>query len=110
MSDLWRETMVAGFRDTVMQIVLVLPRLLALLTFLSLGLLAAWSVKVLTLRVLRTFGFDLFCERLGIVQPLSQAGVRRPVSLVVSGVLFWIVFLLFAFMGVAAMNLPATAN
>ena len=32
MSDLWRETMVAGFRDTVMQIVLVLPRLLALFT------------------------------------------------------------------------------
>ncbi|HQR13419.1 MAG TPA: hypothetical protein PLZ37_02605 [Nitrospira sp.] len=110
MSDLWRETMVAGFRDTVMQIVLVLPRLLALMTFLGLGLLAAWTVKGLTLRVLRTFGFDSFCERLGIVQLLSQAGVRRSVSLVVSSLLFWIVFLLFAFMGVDAMNLPATAN
>ncbi|HET9397168.1 MAG TPA: hypothetical protein VFO36_14060, partial [Nitrospiraceae bacterium] len=53
---------------------------------------------------------DTFCERLGVAQPLSQAGVRRPVSLVVSRVLFWIVFLLFAFMGVDAMNLPATAH
>ena len=88
MSDLWRETMVAGFRDTVMQIVLVLPRLLALLTFLALGLLTAWFVRVLALRVLKTFGFDTFCERLGVAQPLSQAGVRRPVSLVVSRVLF----------------------
>ena len=110
MSDLWRETMVAGFRDTLMQILQVLPRLLALLTFLALGLLTAWVVRMLVLRVLRTFGFDTFCERLGVAQPLSQAGVRRPVSLVVSRVLFWIVFLLFAFMGVDAMNLPATAH
>ncbi|MBA2487219.1 MAG: hypothetical protein H0V35_14220 [Nitrospira sp.] len=110
MSDLWRDTMIAGFRDTVMQIVLVLPRILALLTFLALGLMAAWFIRMLTLRVLRTFGFDAFCERLGLAQPLSQAGVKQPVSLVVSRVLFWIVFLLFTFMGVDAMNLPATAN
>ncbi len=110
MSDLWRETMVAGFRDTVIQILQVLPRILALLTFLALGLMAAWIIKILTLRVLRTFGFDSFCERMGIAQPLSQAGVRQPVSMVVSRVLFWIVFLLFTFMGVDAMNLPATAN
>ncbi len=110
MSDLWRETMVAGFRDTVMQIVLVLPRLLALFTFIVLGLLAAWLVKVLTVRLLRAFRFDVFCERLGMSQPLSQAGIKQPVSLVVSRVLFWIVFLLFTFMGVDAVNLPATAN
>ncbi|HVG01583.1 MAG TPA: hypothetical protein VM842_01780, partial [Nitrospira sp.] len=77
---------------------------------LALGLVTAWFVRMLALRVLRTFGFDTFCERLGVAQPLSQAGVRRPVSLVVSRVLFWIVFLLFAFMGVDAMNLPATAH
>ena len=110
MSDLWRETMVAGFRDTVMQIVLVLPRLLALFTFIVLGLLAAWLVKMLTVRVLRAFRFDVFCERLGMSQPLSQAGIKQPVSLVVSRVLFWIVFLLFTFMGVDAVNLPATAH
>ena len=45
MSDLWRDTMVAGFRDTIMQILLVLPRLLALLTFLALGLVFAWLVS-----------------------------------------------------------------
>lgn len=110
MSDLWRDTMVAGFRDTIMQIVLVLPRILALLTFLALGITAAWVVKTLASRVLRTFRFDLFCERLGIAQPLSQAGIRQPISAVVGRILFWIVFLLFTFMGVDALNLPATAN
>jgi mechanosensitive ion channel-like protein len=110
MSDLWRDTMVAGFRDAVMQILLVLPRLLALVTFLSIGLLMAWLVKALTVRVLTAFRFDRLCERCGLDTALAQAGIKQPVSVVLSRVLFWTVFLLFAFMGVDAVNLPATAN
>jgi hypothetical protein len=102
--------MVAGFRDTIVQILLVLPRLLALLTFLFLGFVVAWLVKVLTLRLLAAFRFERLCERFGLNKPLAQAGIRQPVTVVVSRVLFWIVFLLFAFMGVDAVNLPATAN
>ena len=71
MSDLWRDTMVAGFRDTIMQILLVLPRLLALLTFLALGLVFAWLVKSLTVRLLTAFRFDRICERFGMNKPLA---------------------------------------
>jgi hypothetical protein len=110
MSELWRDTMIAGFRDTVMQILLVLPRLLALATFVALGLLMAWLVKQLTVRLLTAFRFDRLCERFGLNKPLAQAGVKQSVSIVVSRVLFWVVFLLFAFMGVDAVNLPATAH
>ncbi|HJR75811.1 MAG TPA: hypothetical protein VJ805_02525 [Nitrospiraceae bacterium] len=110
MSDLWRDTMIAGFRDTVMQILLVLPRLLALVTFLLIGLAMAWLVRMLTVRVLTAFRFDRLCERFGLNKPLAQAGIKQPVSIVLSRVLFWMVFLLFAFMGVDAVNLPATAN
>jgi hypothetical protein len=110
MSDLWRDTMVAGFRDTVMQILLVLPRLLALVTFLVVGLAAAWLVRMLAVRLLTAFRFDRLCERFRLNKPLAQAGIKQPVSIVVSRVLFWMVFLLFAFMGVDAVNLPATAN
>jgi hypothetical protein len=110
MSDLWRDTMIAGFRDAVMQILLVLPRLLALVTFLLIGLAMAWLVRVLTVRVLTAFRFDRLCERLRLDQPLAQAGIKQPASVVLGRILFWTVFLLFAFMGVDAVNLPATAN
>ena len=110
MSDLWRDTMIVGFRDAVMQILLVLPRLLALVTFLLIGLAMAWLVRVLTVRVLTAFRFDRLCERLGLDQPLAQAGIKQPASVVLGRILFWTVFLLFAFMGVDAVNLPATAN
>ena len=80
MSDIWRDTMVAAFRDTMVQIMLVLPKLLALLTFILLGIAAAWLVKVLTVRVLAAFRFDALCERFGLSTALSKAGVRRSVS------------------------------
>jgi hypothetical protein len=83
---------------------------LALATFIVLGWLAAWLVKLLTVRLLTAFRFDRLCERFGLNKPLAQAGIRQPVSVVVSRVLFWMVFLLFAFMGVDAVNLPATAH
>jgi hypothetical protein len=60
--------------------------------------------------VLTAFRFDRLCERLGLDQPLAQAGIKQPASVVLGRILFWTVFLLFAFMGVDAVNLPATAN
>ena len=84
MSDLWRDTMIAGFRDAVMQILLVLPRLLALATFLLVGLAMAWLVRALMVRVLTAFRFDRLCERFGLNQPLAQAGIKQPASVVLS--------------------------
>ncbi len=83
-----------------MQILLVLPRLLALVTFLSIDAYGmAWSP--LTVRVLTAFRFDRLCERCGLDTALAQAGIKQPVSVVLSRVLFWTVFLP-AFMGVDA--------
>lgn len=110
MSDIWRDTMVAAFRDTMVQIMLMLPKLLALFTFILLGLVVAWLVKVLTVRVLAAFHFDALCERFGLSTALSKAGMRRSVSQVAGRLLFWTVFLLFTFMGVDAVDLPATAT
>ena len=101
MSDLWRETMVAGFRDTIMQIVLVLPKLLALFTFCHWGF---WRHGCQDIGRPRAQGHShsTHFASVGHSQPLSQAGVST------AGVhggqpdLFWVVFLLFAFMGVDA--------
>ena len=50
MSTLWQEAMIEVFRETTLRIAHLLPKLLALVTFLALGLAAAWLIKVLTLR------------------------------------------------------------
>jgi len=110
MRDMWQEAMVEAFRETTKQIALFLPKLLALLTFLALGLAAGWLVKFLLLRILKALRFDPLCERLGLSPALAKAGMKQPVSHLVGRLSFWVVFLLFSFMGIDALDLPAMAN
>lgn len=110
MSTLWEDAMIEAFRETAREIALFLPKLLALLTFLVLGVAAAWLVRFLLLRILKAVRFDLLCERFGLGQALAKAGIKQPLSHLVARLSFWVIFLVFALMGVDALALPATAN
>jgi Mechanosensitive ion channel, conserved TM helix len=110
MSEMWQDAMVEGFREMMKQIALFLPKLMALLTFLVLGLVIGWFVRFLLMRTLKTFRFDQLCEQLGLAPALGKAGMKQPVSHLIGRLSFWIVFLLFTFMGIDALDLPATAN
>lgn len=110
MSELWQETMVDAFRETMKRMALFIPKLMALLTFLLIGWAAAALVRFLFMRILIACRFDPLCERLGLAAALGKAGMKHPVSHIVGRMSFWIIFLLFAFMGIDALDLPATAN
>ncbi|MEP6959569.1 MAG: hypothetical protein ABI980_12635 [Nitrospirota bacterium] len=110
MSMLWQEAMLEAFRETTMRMAHLLPKLLALLTFLALGLAVGWLVKIFLLRVLRAFRFDALCERFGLGSSLAKAGTMQSASNLVGRLAFWVVFLLFAVMGIDALDLTATAN
>jgi hypothetical protein len=110
MSTLWQEAMIEAFRETTLRIAHLLPKLLALLTFLALGLAVGWLIKVLLLRLLRAFRFDAMCERFGLGSSLAKTGTQQSPSHLIGRLSFWLVFLLFAFMGIDALDLTATAN
>lgn len=110
MSILWQDAMLEAFRETTLRIAHFLPKLLALLTFLALGVAAGWLVKVLLLRLLRAFRFDALCERFGLGSSLGNAGTKQSISHLIGRLSFWLVFLLFAFMGIDALDLTTTAN
>jgi hypothetical protein len=110
MNEMWQDAMLEAFRETSRKLGLFLPKLLALLTFLALGVLAGWLVKTLLMRLLSALRFDAFCERLGLMPALVRAGMLQPASALIGRLSFWTVFLLFTLMGIDALNLPATAN
>jgi hypothetical protein len=110
MKEMWQDAMLEAFHETSRRLGLFLPKLLALLTFLALGMVAGWLVKVLLMRLLSALRFDAFCERMGLMQALARAGVVRPASSLIGQLSFWTVFLVFALMGIDALSLPATAN
>jgi hypothetical protein len=110
MSEMWQEAMVAAFREMTSRGVLFLPKLMAMVTFLLLGLVMGWFTKLLLMRVLHVVRFQILCERLGLAPALAKAGMKQGVPDLIGRLSFWIVFLFFAFMAVDALDLPATAN
>jgi hypothetical protein len=110
MKEMWQDAMLEAFHETSRRLGLFLPKLLALLTFLALGVFAGWLVNMLLMRLLSALRFDAFCERMGLTPALVRAGVVRPASSLIGRLSFWIVFLVFTLMGIDALSLPATAN
>lgn len=110
MNDIWGEAMVEAFRDMMKRVVLFLPKLLALISFILLGVIVGLLIKAVLQRVLKVVRIDLLSERWGLQGALAKAGFRQPLSQIVGRVTFWIVFVMFVFMGVDALDLPATAG
>lgn len=109
MDDLWGDAMVEAFRDMTMRIAVIMPRLLALLSFVVLGLLVGGLTKAVLQRLLKALRLDVLSERWGIQAALARAGVKQPLSQMAGRLAFWFVFIVFIFMGVDSLNLPATA-
>jgi hypothetical protein len=66
MSTLWQEAMLEAFRETSLRIAHLLPKLMVLLTFLSICLAAGWVVNFLFLSVFRALSFVGLWERFGL--------------------------------------------
>src|SRR5574337_127105 len=110
MSELWRQAMIDVVRDTTQRVTHFLPNLFAMVTLLAIGLVAGSIGKALLHRILTVFRFDPLCERWGVTQAMAKAGVKRPCSQLVGGLSFWVAFLLFAFMGIDALDLPTVTR
>ena len=110
MSDLWGDAMVEAFRDMMKRMLLLLPKLLALISFVLLGLVIGLAVKTILTKLLKAVRIDVLSERWGVQPALAKAGFKQPLSQVIGRVTFWAVFVMFTFMGIDALDLPATAG
>ncbi len=110
MGDVWQQTVVGAFQETMQRLAMFFPNILAMLSLLGLGILAGWVAKVLLSRLLKALKFNTLCDRSGLSRAFSKGGVTRPGSELVGRLVFWMIFLLFSFMAVDALNLQATAN
>lgn len=107
MTEFWQQAVVESFRDTARGIAAFLPKFLLLISFLVIGVLVGWILKVVLLRLLSAARLDRLSERAGLTSALSRGGVRQPPSQILGALTFWAVFLFFVFAGVNVLNLPA---
>lgn len=82
----------------------LLPRLLALLALLLVGLVAAWVVRRITQWILGFFRFQEVARRLGLVNAFSAMRVHRPLPVLLSDLAYVLVLVAFLVVGLDALD------
>jgi len=106
MTEFWRDLVVAALRDLGITLAAVVPRILAMLTLLGLGLIIGWVAGVILARIARAARLDERSRTWGLTAALSRGSVNRAPSQVLRLLVFWGIFVIFATMGIEAMALP----
>jgi hypothetical protein len=102
----WRELVVTALRDLGLTLAAVVPRVLAMITLLALGLILGLVVGALVARLARALRLDERSEAWGLSAALARGGIARPPSQVLRLLVHWGTFVIFATMGIEAMALP----
>ena len=83
-----------------------LPNILGAVSLMVLGLLIAWSLKWLILRL--GAGIDRMLQVIGFATVTHK--IKWPLSVIIANILFWLVILLFLRAAIASLGLPSIAE
>jgi hypothetical protein len=104
MSDRHTEGFWVALSGVADRLAAVLPGLVIMFSLVLLGLLLAWIAGALVARLSRAFGIDRHLERWNITPSLRRSGVARTPSDLLGAVVFWMIFVLFAGLGIDSLS------
>jgi mechanosensitive ion channel-like protein len=110
MAETWSDLVWAALQDLNHRLVAVLPSILAMLTLVAVGLVAAWLAALLLRRLARAVAFDRRAEAWGLVSAMTRAGLRRSPSQLLAVMLFWAILALFLTFAVDALAIPGVGR
>ena len=110
MREDWTQILVTSSREVLQRLIMVAPRVLAMLTLVVAGWIVAFLARRVAVRLLGAADFDGSCARWGFTSILARRGARRSPSETVGRLVFWTLFLIGALMGIEALEIPATAG
>ncbi|MFA4915090.1 MAG: hypothetical protein WC560_00285 [Syntrophales bacterium] len=83
-----------------------LPAILTSIFIFILGIFLGLILKFIFSRFLRAIKLDKLSERFGVVEIIQKAGVKEPVSLVISRFIGWITIIIFSILSLQSLNFP----
>jgi hypothetical protein len=82
-----------------------LPRLLAMVIFIAIGLAVAWLVQSALRQILIWIKFNSLFDRRGVLQALTHAALPTPTEMI-ARLAFWVLWIAFILMGLDALQIP----
>jgi small-conductance mechanosensitive channel len=101
-----KTAVVDSFRQAFDQVILLAPKVLAMIVVLVLGYLiariVAHAITVLTEKI----GLQLAAERSGLADSMQHMGIKRSVPAIVGTIVFWLLMCVFIMAAFTILNLP----
>lgn len=102
------EAVVSPLRAFFINIAMFVPHLMVMAVILLIGLVAAWLMRVATVRALSALRFDNWSAKLGIASLLQKGGMDESPSSFTARMVYWFVLLVFALAALSALNTEIT--
>jgi len=93
-------------RDVFEKLVAFLPNLLTGIVVFIIGLLIAWLVKLLAVRVIRLLKLDSAFARSGVADALQKMAVKDTPAKLIGRMFFWLVTIIFFVLSLSVMKVP----
>lgn len=110
MGELWKTAILGSMDRFLVKVLDFLPNLLAMVTILIIGLLVAWAVKVVFLRLSKAIQLDKVSRQWGFPDALSKGGVSYSAANLLSRFFYWVIVLVTLILGINALKVSATQN
>lgn len=87
-----------------------LPDMLGALVIFIVGILLAWALKTLSIRLFRAVNIDKHCDKTNISELLLKGGIRERPSVVLGRLVLWIVVICFSIFSLSSLDVPAVEH
>lgn len=106
MKAFFDKVIVGPLQEVVRKIVAFLPSLLTGILVFAAGLVLAWLVKLLVIRIIRLFKLDATLARAGVPDALKKMAVKDPPDRLIGRTFAWLVAFIFFILALKVMKVP----
>lgn len=106
MKSLIDKAIVEPLRDALRKLEAFLPNLLTGLIVFAAGLLVAWLVKLLVVRLFKLLKLEGVFARAGLTEALQKMAVKDTPARLVGRMFFWLVAVIFSILSLSVMRVP----
>jgi hypothetical protein len=100
------KVVVGPLRNVIQKLEAFLPSFLTGLLVFAFGLLVAWLVKLLVIRIVRLFKVDAHFARSGLTEALQKLAVKDTPAKLIGRMFFWLVAIVFSILALSVMKVP----
>lgn len=104
-----RQALVDSFTQAWTQVIMIAPKLVAMVAVLVVGYVLARWIGGLIAVISEKIGLQTAAEKSGLAQSMHDVGIRRPVPAIVGGLTFWLLMSVFVMAAFSILGLESVS-